>query len=36
VVQHLAALYEVSRLAMHYRLINLGLLPPEVDLSSAT
>lgn len=33
VVQHLASLYGVSRLAMHFRLINLGLLPPDVDPS---
>lgn len=32
-IRHLAALYEVSRLAMQYRLINLGILPPDVDLS---
>ena len=35
VIQHLALLYKVSRLAMHYRLIHLGLLPPDVDPSSA-
>jgi Zn-dependent peptidase ImmA (M78 family) len=34
VVQHLASLYEVSRIAMQYRLVNLALLPPDVDLSS--
>lgn len=33
-IQHLAALYRVSRLAMQYRLINLGILPPDVDPSS--
>jgi len=33
VVQMLASLYSVSRLAMQYRLINLGLLPPDVDPS---
>jgi len=32
-VQHLAALYKVSRLAMQFRLINLGLLPPDIDPS---
>ncbi|HZR31801.1 MAG TPA: ImmA/IrrE family metallo-endopeptidase [Terriglobales bacterium] len=32
-LQRLAALYKVSRLAMRFRLINLGLLPPEVDPS---
>jgi Zn-dependent peptidase ImmA (M78 family) len=35
-IQNLASLYRVSRLAMQYRLINLGLLPPDVDPSSAT
>lgn len=34
-IQHLAALYKVSRLAMQYRLINLGLLPPGVDPSQS-
>jgi Zn-dependent peptidase ImmA (M78 family) len=33
VVQLLASLYGVSRLAMQFRLINLGLLPPEADPS---
>ena len=33
-VQHLATLYKVSRLAMQFRLINLGLLPPNVDPSA--
>jgi Zn-dependent peptidase ImmA (M78 family) len=33
-VQHLASLYKVSRLAMQFRLINLGLLPPDVDPSA--
>jgi Zn-dependent peptidase ImmA (M78 family) len=33
-IHQLAVLYKVSRLAMQYRLINLGLLPPEVDPSS--
>jgi Zn-dependent peptidase ImmA (M78 family) len=33
-VQHLASMYEVSRLAMHFRLVNLGLLPPDIDPSS--
>ena len=36
VVQQLSSLYQVSRLAMHYRLIHLGLLPPDVDPSSGT
>jgi Zn-dependent peptidase ImmA (M78 family) len=33
-VQQLASLYNVSRLAMQFRLINLGLLPPDVDPSA--
>jgi Zn-dependent peptidase ImmA (M78 family) len=33
-MQHLANLYQVSRLAMQFRLINLGLLPPDVDPSA--
>jgi Zn-dependent peptidase ImmA (M78 family) len=33
-IQHLAAQYSVSRLAMQYRLINLGILPPDVDPSA--
>lgn len=33
-IQHLASLYKVSRLAMQFRLINLGLLPPDVDPSA--
>lgn len=33
-VQRLASLYKVSRLAMHFRLVNLGLLPPDVDPSA--
>jgi Zn-dependent peptidase ImmA (M78 family) len=33
-VQRLASIYGVSRLAMHFRLVNLGLLPPDVDPSS--
>ena len=33
-IQHLASQYKVSRLAMHFRLINLGLLPPDVDPSA--
>jgi Zn-dependent peptidase ImmA (M78 family) len=33
-IQHLASLYKVSRLAMQYRLINLGILPPDVDFSA--
>jgi Zn-dependent peptidase ImmA (M78 family) len=33
-VQRLANLYKVSRLAMQFRLINLGLLPPDVDPSA--
>jgi Zn-dependent peptidase ImmA (M78 family) len=32
-MQHLASIYKVSRLAMQFRLINLGILPPEVDPS---
>ncbi len=36
VVHLLASLYGVSRLAMQYRLINLGLLPPDVDPSDDT
>jgi Zn-dependent peptidase ImmA (M78 family) len=35
-IQHLALLYGVSRLAMQFRLINLGLLPPDVDPSDVT
>jgi len=35
VIQNLASVYKVSRLAMQYRLINLGLLPPDVDPSSS-
>lgn len=34
-IQHLASLYKVSRLAMQYRLINLGILPPDVDPSAS-
>ncbi|HET9285271.1 MAG TPA: ImmA/IrrE family metallo-endopeptidase [Candidatus Angelobacter sp.] len=34
VVQHLASLYQVSKIAMQFRLINLGLLPPDVDPSA--
>jgi Zn-dependent peptidase ImmA (M78 family) len=33
-IQRLSSTYSVSRLAMQFRLINLGLLPPEVDPSS--
>jgi Zn-dependent peptidase ImmA (M78 family) len=33
-VQRLASLYKVSRIAMHFRLVNLGLLPPDVDPSA--
>jgi Zn-dependent peptidase ImmA (M78 family) len=33
-LQHLAASYKVSRIAMQFRLIHLGLLPPDVDPSS--
>jgi hypothetical protein len=33
-IQHLASLYKVSRLAMQFRLINLGILPPDVDPSA--
>jgi len=33
-VQRLASLYKVSRLAMHFRLVNMGLLPPDVDPST--
>jgi Zn-dependent peptidase ImmA (M78 family) len=33
-VQRLASMYKVSRLAMHFRLVNLGLLPPDVDPSA--
>jgi Zn-dependent peptidase ImmA (M78 family) len=33
-VQRLASMYGVSRLAMHFRLVNLGLLPPDVDPSA--
>lgn len=33
-IQDLASLYKVSRLAMQFRLINLGLLPPDVDPSA--
>jgi Zn-dependent peptidase ImmA (M78 family) len=33
-VYELAKLYQVSRLAMQYRLVNLGILPPEVDPSA--
>lgn len=32
-VQHLASLYKVSKVSMQFRLINLGLLPPDVDPS---
>jgi len=32
-VRKLAALYKVSRIAMQYRLVNLGILPPDVDPS---
>jgi Zn-dependent peptidase ImmA (M78 family) len=34
-VQRLASLYKVSRLAMQFRLINLGILPPDFDPSAA-
>jgi Zn-dependent peptidase ImmA (M78 family) len=33
-VQRFASMYKVSRLAMHFRLVNLGLLPPDVDPSA--
>ena len=33
-VRRLASLYKVSRVSMQYRLINLGLLPPDVDPSA--
>jgi hypothetical protein len=33
-VQHLASLYQVSKIAMQFRLINLGLLPPDIDPSA--
>jgi Zn-dependent peptidase ImmA (M78 family) len=33
-VQRLASMYKVSRIAMHFRLVNLGLLPPDVDPSA--
>ena len=33
-VQRLASMYKVSRLAMHFRLVNFGLLPPDVDPSA--
>jgi Zn-dependent peptidase ImmA (M78 family) len=33
-IQHLAGLYKVSRLAMQYRLINLGILSPDFDPSA--
>jgi Zn-dependent peptidase ImmA (M78 family) len=33
-VQRLASMYKVSRLAMRFRLINLGLLRPDVDPSA--
>ena len=33
-ISRLATLYKVSRLAMQLRLINLGLLPPELDPSA--
>jgi Zn-dependent peptidase ImmA (M78 family) len=33
-IQRLASMYKVSRLAMRFRLINLGLLPPDVDPSA--
>ena len=33
-INHLASMYKVSRLAMQFRLINLGLLPPGVDPSA--
>lgn len=36
VIQRLASLYKVSRVSMQYRLINLGLLPPDVDPSQTT
>jgi Zn-dependent peptidase ImmA (M78 family) len=34
-VQHLASLYKVSKVSMQFRLINLGLLPPDVDPSDS-
>lgn len=34
-IQKLADLYHVSRTAMQYRLINLGILPPDVDVSTS-
>ena len=33
-IQHLAALYQVSRLAMQFRLTNLGVLSPDFDPSA--
>ena len=33
-MQRLASLYKVSRLAMRIRLINLGLIPPDLDPSA--
>jgi len=33
-IQQLAAMYKVSRLAMRFRLINFGLLPPAIDPSA--
>jgi len=33
VMQHLASIYKVSRIAMQFRLIHLGVLPPEIDPS---
>lgn len=33
-INQLASMYKVSRVAMQFRLINLGLLPPEVDPSA--
>jgi Zn-dependent peptidase ImmA (M78 family) len=33
-ISRLATMYKVSRVAMQFRLINLGLLPPDVDPSA--
>jgi Zn-dependent peptidase ImmA (M78 family) len=33
-ISHLASLYKVSRLAMQYRLVNLGILPPYTEAPS--
>ncbi len=33
-VQRLASMYKVSRLAIYFRLVNLGLLPPDVAPSA--